>query len=131
LVAAGRLRRVLNACTISMGDDMAGFQKDWERLLTPRERQVARLAATGLSNRAIAKKLGTAEGTVKFQAHTLFHKLGLANRTQLALLLGLRLYKLGIASRRQAIMLLAKPGRSRSMVRRARKKKERYARRPK
>lgn len=53
-------------------------------LLTPREAAVARSAARGQRNRAIADDLGISEGTVKMHLHNIFAKLGLENRTQLA-----------------------------------------------
>ena len=53
--------------------------------LTRRERDVARLVATGQRNRAIAGALGISEGTVKMHLHNVFAKLGLESRTQLAM----------------------------------------------
>jgi len=53
-------------------------------LLTPRERDVARLVATGKRNRSIATALGISEGTVKMHLHNVYAKMGLESRTQLA-----------------------------------------------
>jgi LuxR family maltose regulon positive regulatory protein len=50
--------------------------------LTPRELDVLRLLAQGLSNRQIAEKLILSEGTVKFYVHAVMEKLGVHNRTQ-------------------------------------------------
>lgn len=50
--------------------------------LTPRELEVLRLVAAGLSNRQIAEKLFLAEGTVKFYMHALMEKFGVHSRTQ-------------------------------------------------
>jgi DNA-binding NarL/FixJ family response regulator len=55
------------------------------RSLTRRERDVARLVATGQRNRAIAGSLGISEGTVKMHLHHVYAKLGLESRTQLAM----------------------------------------------
>jgi DNA-binding NarL/FixJ family response regulator len=48
--------------------------------LTPREREVLALLADGLSNRAIASRLGISEHTVKFHVSSLYGKLGAVNR---------------------------------------------------
>jgi DNA-binding NarL/FixJ family response regulator len=55
-----------------------------EKLLTPREAEIARLAAAGLSNKQIARKASIAEGTVKIHLHKAYQKLGIANRAGLA-----------------------------------------------
>lgn len=57
-------------------------------LLTPRERDVARLVAAGQRNRVIAATLGISEGTVKMHLHNVYVKLGLESRTQLAMSAG-------------------------------------------
>lgn len=51
---------------------------------TIRELQVVELAATGLSNKQIARRLSLSEGTVKIHMHHIFGKAGLTNRTELA-----------------------------------------------
>jgi len=48
--------------------------------LTPRERSVLELVASGLSNRAIAEELGVSEHTVKFHVRSLLDKLGAETR---------------------------------------------------
>ena len=58
--------------------------------LTRRERDVARLVATGQRNRVIATQLGISEGTVKMHLHNVYAKLGLESRTQLAMDVRLR-----------------------------------------
>lgn len=48
--------------------------------LTPREREVLRLVATGKTNRAIAATLGISEKTIARHVSNIFTKLGLASR---------------------------------------------------
>jgi two-component system nitrate/nitrite response regulator NarL len=52
--------------------------------LTTRERQIVRVMAEGLTNKEIAQRLRLAEGTVKVHLHRIYRKLGIANRTALA-----------------------------------------------
>lgn len=54
--------------------------------LTPRERTIVALAMRGTRNRDIAGELGITEGTVKVYLHALYQKLGVDNRTELAVL---------------------------------------------
>jgi two-component system nitrate/nitrite response regulator NarP len=53
--------------------------------LTPRERELIDLVRQGLRNRDIASQLGVTEGTVKVYLHAIFDKLGVDNRTELAM----------------------------------------------
>lgn len=52
--------------------------------LSEREREVWAELASGLSNAAIARKLGVSASTVKFHTQNLFQKLGVSNRTAAA-----------------------------------------------
>jgi DNA-binding NarL/FixJ family response regulator len=56
------------------------------RILTDRERDVLRLIGEGHSNRQIAATLHLTEGTVKGYVSTILAKLGVADRTQAALI---------------------------------------------
>ena len=86
-VAAGRkwiARELLQqALELRMGDagPAAGL-----RSLTPRERAIAALVARGKRNREVADELGISEGTVKIHLHRIYEKLGVGNRTELAVL---------------------------------------------
>lgn len=53
-------------------------------MLTPRERQVARLMAVGYTNHQIAQQLVVTRGTAANHVAHILDKLGLANRTQVA-----------------------------------------------
>ena len=53
--------------------------------LAPRERQLVGFVRKGLRNREIAAELGVTEGTVKVYLHAIFEKLGVGNRTELAI----------------------------------------------
>jgi two-component system, NarL family, nitrate/nitrite response regulator NarL len=50
--------------------------------LTPRELEVLNLLVEGLSNKAIAARLGISDQTVKFHVAAICGKLGAANRTE-------------------------------------------------
>lgn len=53
--------------------------------LTRRERELVELVRQGLRNRDIAAQLGVTEGTVKVYLHAIFDKVGVDNRTELAM----------------------------------------------
>jgi len=54
--------------------------------LTARERQITRVLSEGATNKEIGRRLRLAEGTVKVHLHHIYRKLGIANRTALAVL---------------------------------------------
>ena len=53
--------------------------------LTSREREVLACVATGLANKQIARRLGISEKTVKSHLTSVFHRIGVTDRTQAAL----------------------------------------------
>lgn len=62
-----------------------GTRDEVTETLTPRERDILALVAQGDDNRAIATKLNLAEKTVGNRLSDIFQKLGVANRTQAAI----------------------------------------------
>ena len=54
--------------------------------LTSREREIVLALAEALSNKGVARRLNISEGTVKVHLHNIYSKLGVKNRTALAVL---------------------------------------------
>lgn len=67
-------------------DDSRDTADSIEGLLGEREREITALVAEGLDNRDIAGRLFLSEGTVRNRISAILDKLGLTNRTQLAIL---------------------------------------------
>jgi DNA-binding NarL/FixJ family response regulator len=65
--------RIIGPIDMVRGDDCS-------KVLSPREREVARLVAGGLSNKEVARELGLSEGTVKIHLHHILQKLGAKTR---------------------------------------------------
>jgi len=72
----GAAHDLTRARAMAREEDPAGADGD----LTPREKEVLRLVATGKTNRAIAASLGISEKTIARHVSNIFMKLGLANR---------------------------------------------------
>ena len=85
-VAAGLLVRVPGAAPTPAG--FRGVAEDAPPL-TPREAEVHALVGQGMSNKAVARRLGISLHTVKFHLEALFEKLGASSRAQ-AVAIGLR-----------------------------------------
>jgi two-component system nitrate/nitrite response regulator NarL len=89
------IRRVANGESV-MSAQMAGKLADAMRVpqktatlsnpekLTPREREIIVMLATGASNKEIARQLDLAESTVKIHVQGILRKLNLASRVQAA-----------------------------------------------
>ena len=67
-------------------DDSRDTADSIEGLLGEREREITALVAEGLDNRDIAARLFLSEGTVRNRISVILDKLGLTNRTQLAII---------------------------------------------
>ena len=52
--------------------------------LSPREREIVAMIADGMRNKEIASKLSISEGTVKTHLHTIYRKLNVDGRVELA-----------------------------------------------
>lgn len=71
------------------GEDAAGAagdewaERDTFSQLTPRQQEVVRLLALGMSNRAIANLLNISESTVKVHIRSVMTQTGVSNRTQI------------------------------------------------
>ena len=76
---------ILDSYNRSKDKTAADSEKKLENLTT-REKEIANLIAQGQSNLEIAANLEIAERTVKAHVSSIFQKLGLRDRLQLALL---------------------------------------------
>jgi DNA-binding CsgD family transcriptional regulator/tetratricopeptide (TPR) repeat protein len=83
--AAAATRRVLAACESSRTPPLAS--RSPVDLLSRREREVAALAASGLTSRAIGQRLSIAERTVENHLQRAFTKLGVGSRAELGIAL--------------------------------------------
>jgi DNA-binding NarL/FixJ family response regulator len=70
----------------SLPADASGLSDERLSVLTKAERQVALDAAAGLSNEAIAKKRRRAVRTIANQLASIYRKLGIVSRAELAVL---------------------------------------------
>jgi two-component system nitrate/nitrite response regulator NarP len=61
------------------------MEPDQFSTLAPREREITEAVAIGLRNREIGERLGMTEGSVKVYLNRIFDKLGVENRTELAI----------------------------------------------
>lgn len=75
---AGELRRAPGL----LSDEQAGPVEE----LTAREQEVLQLLAEGLPNKAIARRLGISEHTVKYHVNAILGKLGAQSRTEAVVL---------------------------------------------
>lgn len=81
--------KLLDDVVTTRDNDMTGCTGRFAAL-TPREIEIARLIGQGVSNKRIARQLAIAEQTVKGHLTAIFRKIGVVDRTKLALLLAHR-----------------------------------------
>jgi DNA-binding NarL/FixJ family response regulator len=77
----------VSSCLTDVGDGGAGDLEDAsadKSNLTARQKAVLELLSRGDSNKAIARRLGMREGTVKVHVRQIMRKFGVSNRTQVA-----------------------------------------------
>ena len=79
--SAGQIIESLSALPQELPPLPIGFEG-----LTPRERDVLRLVATGMNNRAIGQELHLSAGTVKNHVSAILRRLGTTDRTEAAVL---------------------------------------------
>jgi len=86
-VLAGRSALPLDLVSAAMKSDPAPARAgELSQILTEREQQVVELVADGLTNKEIARKLDISPATVKVHVERLIGKLGVADRTQAAVM---------------------------------------------
>jgi DNA-binding NarL/FixJ family response regulator len=79
---AALIREVLDGAAQGGTPKEAAQQVRGPTVLSPREREVLRLVAEGLSNKQVAKELIIAESTAKYYVTSIFNKLGADTRAQ-------------------------------------------------
>ena len=86
---ASKLRVMMEGVSVLGGDvlkKLAAVENKVIETLTPREREIIRLVAQGMTNRDIGKQLFLSEGTVRNNIAVIMDKLDVKNRTQLGLM---------------------------------------------
>jgi two-component system nitrate/nitrite response regulator NarL len=66
-------------------------REHFDGMLTKRQLEVTALVSAGLSNKDVGRRLNLTEGTVKIHLHHIYDRLGVANRTALAVELCVKL----------------------------------------
>jgi DNA-binding NarL/FixJ family response regulator len=69
-----------------LDEALAGHSDDRLNALSPREVAVLEMTATGLTNAQMAERLKLTVHAVKFHLASIYSKLGVANRTEAAVL---------------------------------------------
>jgi DNA-binding NarL/FixJ family response regulator len=83
-----RGERALEPMLVSRALDRLSQREDAKKIvevLSKRETEIVKMVASGLRNKEIALKLSIGEGTVKTHLHTIYEKLGVHGRVELAM----------------------------------------------
>jgi DNA-binding NarL/FixJ family response regulator len=83
-----RGERALEPMLVSRALDRLSQREDAKKIvevLSKRETEIVKMVAAGLRNKEIALKLSIGEGTVKTHLHTIYEKLGVHGRVELAM----------------------------------------------
>ena len=75
---------LISRATALLAEEQSGSPLD---LLSRREREIAEGVAQGKRNRDIAEAVGMTEGSIKVYLHRIYEKLGVENRTALAVMM--------------------------------------------
>jgi DNA-binding NarL/FixJ family response regulator len=83
-----RGERALEPVLVSRALDRLAQREEAKKIvevLSRRETEIVKMVASGLRNKEIANKLSIGEGTVKTHLHTIYEKLGVHGRVELAM----------------------------------------------
>jgi two-component system, NarL family, nitrate/nitrite response regulator NarL len=83
-----RGERALEPMLVSRALDRLSQREEAKKIvevLSKRETEIVKMVASGLRNKEIALKLNIGEGTVKTHLHTIYEKLGVHGRVELAM----------------------------------------------
>jgi DNA-binding NarL/FixJ family response regulator len=86
VAALGELARQALAEAQDLRDSVSPPEAAQDHPFSPREHQVLKLAAQGLTNKEIAYRLGVSDRTVQFHMNSVFNKTGASSRTEAATL---------------------------------------------
>ncbi len=84
-IGPGLVEKIMAKLTVSTPSTPPSLPPGWSEL-TPREKEILKLIAAGLTNKEIAKTLFITEGTVKNHVTNILHRLNVRARTQAAIL---------------------------------------------
>ncbi len=84
-IGPGLVEKIMAKLTVPTPTTPPSLPPGWSEL-TPREKEILKLIAAGLTNKEIAKTLFITEGTVKNHVTNILHRLNVRARTQAAIL---------------------------------------------